>query len=107
MDRKDKSKSLVVDRLLSGIDSPFTSRVANYRLPEKFKVPQIMSYVGDEDSPDHLENFRAHLDLHETSDEVAYQAFPLTLSENARDWFMRLPPNSVDNFKELSKMFLT
>jgi hypothetical protein len=27
---KEKSKSLVVDRLLSGTDSPFTSRVANY-----------------------------------------------------------------------------
>jgi len=85
MKKKDKNKSLAVDRLLSGIDSPFTSRVANYRLPEKFKVPQIMSYVGDGDPLDHLENFQAHLDLHRTSNEVACWAFPLTLLGNARD----------------------
>jgi hypothetical protein len=57
MERKDKSKSLGVDKLLSGTDLPFTSRVANYRLPKKFKVPQIMSYTGDRDPLNHLENF--------------------------------------------------
>jgi hypothetical protein len=56
-----------------------------YQLPKKFKVPQIMSYTGDEDPLDHLENFQAHLDLHGTSDEVACRAFPLTLSRNAQD----------------------
>jgi len=68
-----------------GTDSPFTRRVADYRLLEKFKVPQILSYAGDRDPLDHLENFRAHLDLHGTPDEVACRAFPLTLSGNARD----------------------
>jgi hypothetical protein len=37
MERKDKSRSVVVDKLLKGTDSPFTRRVADYRLPEKFK----------------------------------------------------------------------
>jgi hypothetical protein len=45
MERNDKSISVVVDKLLMGIESPFTRRVANYRLPEKFKVPQILSYA--------------------------------------------------------------
>jgi hypothetical protein len=39
MKRKDKSKSIVVEKLLLGTSSLFTRRVANYRLPEKFKVP--------------------------------------------------------------------
>jgi hypothetical protein len=91
MERKDKSRSIVVDKLLMGTDSPFTRRVADYRLPKKFKVPQILSYAGDGDPLDHLENFRAHLDLHGTPDEVACRAFPLTLSGNARDWFRKLP----------------
>jgi hypothetical protein len=107
MERKDKSKSVVVDKLLVGTDSPFTRRVADYRLPDKFKVPQILSYAGDGDPLDHLENFQAHLDLHGTPDEVACRAFPLTLFGNARDWFRKLPSNSVDQFKELSKIFLT
>jgi hypothetical protein len=76
MERKDKSRSVVVDKLLMGIDSPFTKWVANYRLPEKFKVTQILSYVGEGDPLYHLENFRAHLDLHRTPDEVECRAFP-------------------------------
>jgi hypothetical protein len=57
MERKDKSRSIVVDKLLMGIGSPFTRRVADYWLLEKFKVPQILTYAGDEDRLDHLENF--------------------------------------------------
>jgi len=107
MERNDKSRFEVVDKFLMGTDSPFTRWVADYRLPEKFKVPQILSYVGDGDPLDHLENFRVHLDLNGTPDEVACRAFPLTLSGNARGWFRKLPPNSVDQFKELSEIFLT
>jgi hypothetical protein len=47
-----------------GIDSPFTKRVVDYRLPKKFKVPQILSYTGEGDPLYHLKNFQAHLDLH-------------------------------------------
>jgi hypothetical protein len=96
MERKDKSKFIVVDKLLLGTGSPFTKRVANYRLPDKFKVPQILSYVGDEDPLDHLENFRAHLNLQGTPDEVVCRAFPFTLSGNVWDWFRKLLLNFVD-----------
>jgi hypothetical protein len=36
---KDKRKSVVVEKLVLGTDSPFTRRIENYQLPEKFKVP--------------------------------------------------------------------
>jgi hypothetical protein len=54
---EDKSKSVVVDKLVLGTGSQFTRRVENFRLCEKFKVPQIVRYAGDEDPLDHLENF--------------------------------------------------
>jgi hypothetical protein len=38
MERKDKSKSIVVDKLLRGIDSPFTRRVADYLTQQEFKT---------------------------------------------------------------------
>jgi hypothetical protein len=101
MEKKDKSKPIVLDKLLLCTSSPFTRRVANYQLPEMFKVLQILSYVGDGYPLDHLENFQAHLDLHGTPDDVVCWAFPLTLSANAWDWFRKLPLNSVDKFKEL------
>lgn len=106
MERKDKSRSIVVDKLLMGTGSPFTRRIADYRLPEKFKVPQIPTYVRDGDPLDHLENFRAHSDLDGTPNEEVCRTFLLTLSGNAHNWFKKLPPNSFDKFKELSKIFL-
>jgi hypothetical protein len=57
MERKDRSISIAVDKLLMGIGSPFARRVADYCLPENLKVPQILSYAGDGDPLDHLENF--------------------------------------------------
>lgn len=83
--RNDKGTSSLVDNLLQKTASPFTNEVANFLIPEKFKVSDILIYTGLEDPMEHLENFRAHTDLHRTPDGVACQAFPLTLSSNARD----------------------
>lgn len=38
---------------------------------------------------------------------MACQAFLLTLLGNARDWFRKLPPKSINSFDGLAKMFLT
>jgi hypothetical protein len=96
-----------VENLLQKTTSPFTEEVANICLPDKFKVPEIPFYTGLEDPVEHLDNFRAHMDLHRTPEMVACRAFPLTLSGNARDWFRSLPPNSIHHFKDLGRMFLT
>jgi hypothetical protein len=81
--------------------------MATFLLPEKFKFPDVPIYTGLEDSIEHLENFRVHTDLHTTPDEVACQAFPLTLSGNAQEWFRKLPPKYINDFDGLRKMFLT
>jgi hypothetical protein len=76
-------------------------------VPENFQVPRILSYAGIGDPADHWVNFRDHMNFYGTPDEVACRAFPLTLSRNARDWFNKLPLNSIDNFEALGRMFLT
>jgi hypothetical protein len=105
--RSDKGKASLVENLLQKTTSPFTEEVENICLPEKFKVPEIPLYTGLEDPVEHLDNFRAHMDLHRTPEMVACRAFPLTLSGNARDWFRTLPPNSIRHFEDLGRMFLT
>jgi hypothetical protein len=62
--RKDRGKASLVDNLLQKPSSPFTDEVAKFLLPEKFKVPDVPTYTGVEDSIKHLDNFRAHMDLH-------------------------------------------
>jgi hypothetical protein len=106
MERKDKGKAGMVDRLLMGTRTPFTRQVADYHWLEKFKVPQIQSYTGVRDPIEHFENFRVHLDIHGTPNVVACRAFPLMFTGNARYWFKRLPSRSVDKFEGLVKEFL-
>jgi hypothetical protein len=96
-----------VKNLLQKIASPFTDQVADFQPLEKFKVPNIAIYTKLEDPIGHLDNFRAHLDLHRIPDEVACRAFPLTLSGNARDLFRKLPLKSINDFDALSKTFPT
>jgi len=81
--------------------------VGSYRLPKKFKVPNIAIYTRLEDPIEHIENYQSHLDLHRTSDEIACRAFPLILLGNAREWFRKLPPMSISDFDALDKIFLT
>jgi hypothetical protein len=96
-----------VDNLLLKTASPFTDQVATFPLPERFKVIDILIYTELEDPIEHLENFQAYMDLYKIPDEVAYRAFPLTLSGNAWDWFKKLLPKSISDFDGLRKMFLT
>jgi hypothetical protein len=42
---------------LQKIASSFINEVANFLLPEKFKIPDVPSYTGFEDPIEHLENF--------------------------------------------------
>jgi hypothetical protein len=75
-------------------------------MPDKFKMPYVDKCDGNRDPTEYVENFRAHLILHGTPYEIACRAFLLTLAGVAKDWFARLPPKSVGNFKDLGYLFL-
>ena len=76
----------IMDNLMQNTSLPFTDRVMKFPLPEKFKVPHIDIYDVEGNPTDHTENFRAHLILRGTPDEIAFRAFPLTLKGRAREW---------------------
>jgi hypothetical protein len=77
------------------------------QLPEKFKIPAIQAYTGIEDPIEHLDNYKMHMDLQGTPQEIACRAFPLTLSGSAQDWFRKLPPKSITCFDDLGRKFVT
>jgi hypothetical protein len=104
--QNNKGKTSRVDSLLNR-SSPFTERVMAIQLPEKFKIPAIQAYTGIEDPTEHLDNYKMHMDLNGTPQEMACRAFPLTLSGSARDWFRKLPPNSITCFDDLGQKFVT
>nr|XP_023870305.1 uncharacterized protein LOC111982913 [Quercus suber] len=94
-----------LDDLVHRTDSPFTTSVNSFPLPQKFHMPQIESYDGAKDPLDHLETFKTLMHLQGVADKIMCRAFPTTLKGPARIWFNRLTPNSISTFKELSAQF--
>ncbi|XP_059441921.1 uncharacterized protein LOC132174251 [Corylus avellana] len=93
--------------LMENTSLPFTPRVMNFPLPDKFKMPQVNLYNGTGDPTEHMEGLRAHFILHGTPDAISCRVFPLTLAGVAKDWFGKLPANSIDDFKTLGRLFLS
>ena len=89
-----------LDDLVNITDSPFTTSVNSFPLPQKFHMPQIESYDGVKDPLDHLETFKTLMHLQGVPDEIMCKAFPTTLKGLARIWFSRLMSNSINTFKE-------
>jgi hypothetical protein len=99
-------KPSTVDSIIQNTRSAFTPRVMSHPVPGRFKVPPIKPYDGTGDPVGHLKSYKAHIDLHATTDEIACRAFPLTLEGSAQEWFGGLPVNSIDSFESLTKTFL-
>jgi hypothetical protein len=84
--------------LMENTNVPFTSRVMSFPLPDKFKMPQVDKFDGNGDHANHIESLLAHFILHGSPDKISCRAFPLILAGVAKEWFGRLPSNSVDDF---------
>ena len=52
-----------LDNLVHRTDSPFTTSVNSFPLPQKFRMLQIESYDGAKDPLDHLESFKTLMHL--------------------------------------------
>ena len=96
-----------VEELVRNTDSPFTLPVLQAPLPRKFQMPSLETFNGTADPLDHLETYKNLMLLQAVPDEIMCQAFPVTLKGNARMWFNKLKPNSIGDFKELSKSFVS
>lgn len=70
---KQLGGSSSVQNLLSQMDLPYIERITVSPLPPKFKMPQMDMYEGSKDLIDHLENFQAHITLHDFAGEIACQ----------------------------------
>jgi hypothetical protein len=76
---------------------PFTKKITEADLLDKFKLPHI----------DHLETYRAHMILQASTDAMLYQVFPLTLKGATKRWFSSLQPQSIGTFTKLGKNFIS
>ena len=95
-----------VDKMVRATDSPFTTAVLECPVPSKFRLPQLEPFDGLKDPQDHHNTFRTTLGLQQPLDEILCRSFPTILKVAAREWFTKLPNSSIDNFEQLSNVFL-
>nr|CAN69509.1 hypothetical protein VITISV_012512 [Vitis vinifera] len=85
---------------------PFSSRIINYEPPRGFLVLKFSAYDWSSDPFDHIMHYRQLMTLDIGNDALLCKVFPVSLQGHALLWFHRLPMNSVDNFRDLSKAFV-
>ena len=88
------------------MDSSFTTSVNGHPLPQKFKMPSLVSYDGTRDPCDHITTFKTTMHLQGVPDEIMCRVFSTTLKGPARVQFNKIPPNIVGTFEEFSKLFV-
>ena len=94
-EKTDRSLDCMVRRT----NSPFTTVVLKCPVPSKFHLPQLEPFDGLKDPLDHLNTFKTTLGLQQLSDEILCRSFPTTLKKAAREWFMKSPTSSIDDFE--------
>ncbi|RVW22159.1 hypothetical protein CK203_097140 [Vitis vinifera] len=93
-------------RLDDMLSTPFCSHIINYEPPRGFLVPKFSTYDGTNDPFDHIMHYRQLMTVDIGNDALLCKVFPASLQGQALSWFHRLPPNSVDNFRDLSEAFV-
>ena len=93
-------------RLDDMLSTPFCSHIIHYEPPRGFLVPKFSTYDGSSDPFDHIMHYRQLMTLDIGNDMLLCKVFPTSLQGQALSWFHRLPPNSVDNFRDLSEAFV-
>ncbi|KAH7844452.1 hypothetical protein Vadar_028123 [Vaccinium darrowii] len=96
-----------IEELVQNTNSPFTPELMREPLPRKFNMPHLDTFSGTSDPLDHPETYKNLMMLQTVPDEIICRAFPITLKGNAQVWFNKLKPQSISNFKELSKRFVS
>ena len=93
-------------RLDDMLSMPFGSRIIKYEPPRGFIVPKFSTYDRSSDPFDHIMHYRQLMTLDIGNDMLLCKVFPTSLQGQALSWFHRLYANSIDNFRDLSEVFV-
>nr|GEV37833.1 reverse transcriptase domain-containing protein [Tanacetum cinerariifolium] len=110
--RSKKAKSSIEEDELSQPwvceeTNPFTPYILYFELPKKSRMPNnVKTYDRSDDSKDHLKIFQAAAKVERWEMLTWCHMFNSTLTGSARVWFDDLPPESIDSYDDLKKVFL-
>nr|GEZ59446.1 reverse transcriptase domain-containing protein [Tanacetum cinerariifolium] len=82
--------------------NPFRPRIRNFESSRKTRMPNnIKTYDGTGDPEDHVKIFQAAAQVERWAMPTWCHMFNSTLIEAARVWFDKLPPESIDGYKDM------
>jgi len=84
---------------------PFTNRIMDTPLPDKWKGFNRDRYDGTTDPDEHMDAYTTHMSLYSTDNAVLCRVFPTSLKGGALSWFTKLPANLIDCFETLMAKF--
>ena len=84
--------------------SPFTRKIEGAILPQQFHQPTFTIYNGRTNLVEHVSHFNQRMVVHSKDEALMCKVFPSSLGPVAMRWFDDLRANSIDSFKELTKV---
>ncbi|XP_045788321.1 uncharacterized protein LOC123883528 [Trifolium pratense] len=87
--------------------SAFTEYVLQTELPRGWKVPKYTKFAGDtnESTVEHIARYLAESGNLANNENLRMKYFPNSLTKNAFTWFTTLPPNSINSWAQLERIF--
>ncbi|XP_050914987.1 uncharacterized protein LOC127129929 [Lathyrus oleraceus] len=87
--------------------SPLSEYVLQTELPRGCKIPKFTKFSGDtsESTIEHIARYMTEAEDLANSENLRMKYFPSSLTKNAFTWFTTLPPNSIDTWPHLERLF--
>ena len=92
--------------MMEDVTSPFTAEILAEEFARDFRLPIMSTYDGKTDPLPHIQHYQMWMKVGRHSSAIMCQAFCLTLSGPAYQWFLKLRPGAIQSFEELQKSFL-
>ncbi|KAI8530377.1 hypothetical protein RHMOL_Rhmol11G0053400 [Rhododendron molle] len=91
---------------IGGIDLDRLCLYPNAKLPDKFKMPDLVKFDGSGDPKTHLYGYHAAMKLLKVESEAMSQLFPQTLSGPAFHWFLSLDISKRKTWEDIGAAFI-
>ena len=91
-------------RIMLDGESPLSAEIMRAVIPRDFR-PSDLRYSGRTDPLVHIEHFNDITGVQGLSQAQRCRVFPLTLEGRAREWYRKLPRESVKSFEQMCQEF--
>ncbi|KAL2248305.1 UNVERIFIED_CONTAM: Transposon Ty3-G Gag-Pol polyprotein [Sesamum indicum] len=86
-------------------NSPFCNQILTETVPPNFRMPDLTKYDGTKDPLEHLAAFDMVMNLYGQPGPINAKLFVTTLTGKAQEWFVTLPPGSIESHEQLTQKF--